>query len=250
VTVPCQTPSQPPPSVSRRQVFQIGPLPVASRLALVTMYSVPTSCGILAGCSHSRVKPLIWRLPSGYVHVPNDVSVQSGSDVNDIRVARASAVPASNKRLTVRPVIIASGSPFISLASCSTSDLKLLSWPNAHVTAPRLFHLLQNQPRLLPFTAALPTIQMHGVTHLVHRPRRCAPPCGASTSLSPLTVTLRSGSLLPKHRPTRGGRSCYRLSTAEQTSDSLAPSTLPPNAHLDKALGIEIICPSELLSSP
>ena len=96
----------------------------------------------------------------------------------------------------------------------------------------------------------LPTIQMHGVTHLVYRPRRCAPPFGASDLLSPLAVTLQSGSLLPKHRPTRGGRSCYRLSKAEQTSDGLVPGTLPPSAHLDKALSAPIINLSETLSSP
>ena len=82
----------------------------------------------------------------------------------------------------------------------------------------------------------------------------CTGPGGVPHRSGPLILiwfatSLTCASLLPKHRPTRGGRSCYRLSTAEQTSDGLAPSTLPPNAHLDKALGMTIICPSALLSS-
>ena len=82
--------------------------------------------------------------------------------------------------------------------------------------------------------AALPTIQMHGVTHLcAPAPAVCPTVRGLSLDLVRY-VRLTCASLPTKHRPTPRGRSCYRLTHARQTSGCLVPCTRPPGAHLTR----------------
>ena len=79
----------------------------------------------------------------------------------------------------------------------------------------------------LAYPATPARIDMHGVTYLVHRPRRCAPPCGASYLPFPANrdPTVRHLALKTYPHPVRVG-----LATGSRALDRLLaalPAALP-----------------------